>query len=88
MTNQRKVDQICNNVREIFNPPRIKFLKIHSYPASAGMRIGFDYLDSAKVITFSKEYIDQHSTDKLANFLQKDTLAVLKKEGDQHLHLK
>ena len=88
MTNQRKVDQICNNVKQVFDPPRIRFVKISSYPASTGMRISFDYLNNTKTITFSKEYLDENSTNKLANFLQKDTLARLKKEGDQHLRLK
>ena len=85
MPKQRKVDEICNNVQEIFNPPRIRFMKISSYPASRGMRISFDYHDNTKIITFSKEYIDAHSEDNLANFLDKASLSKLRQEGEQHL---
>lgn len=87
MTHQSKVDEICDNVQKVFNPPRIKFLKIDGWPASSGMRIGFDYRNDTKVITFSKKYIDEHSEDHLANFLDDTTLSRLKKNGDQHLQL-
>lgn len=88
MTNQRKVDQICKNVKQVFDPPRIKFMKISSWPASTGMRIGFDYRDGTKVITFSKRYIDENSEEQLANFLDKKTLSRLKMTGNQHLQMK
>ena len=87
MTNQRKVDRICNNVKQVFDPPRIRFMKISSWPASTGMRIGFELRNGTKVITFSKRYIDENSEDRLANFLDKETLARLKENGDQHLQL-
>ena len=87
MSRQSKVDEICDQVREIFNPPRIRFLKIARYPASCGIRIGFDYRNGAKVITFSKKYLDEHSEDQLAGFLDKAGLSKLKENGDQHLEL-
>ena len=87
MTHQSKVDEICSNVQEVFNPPRIKFMKISRYPASTGMRIGFDYRNGTKVITFSKRYLDEHSEDHLANFLDKSKLSKLSENGDQHLQL-
>ena len=87
MTNQGKVDEICNNVQQVFNPPRIRFLKISGWPACTGMRIGFDYRNSTKVITFSKRYIDEHTEDQLTNFLDRPKLSKLRKNGDQHLNL-
>ena len=87
MTNQAKVDEICNSVEKVFNPPRIKFLKISRWPASAGIRIGFDYRNGTKTITFSKRYIDETPEEQLANFLDKQKLSKLKKRGDQHLTL-
>ncbi len=87
MTKQSKVDEICDNVQKVFNPSRIRFLKILRYPASTGMRIGFDYRNSTKIITFSKRYLDEHSENHLANFLNDNTLSRLKKKGDQHLQL-
>jgi len=87
MTNQSKVDEICNNVQQVFNPPRIRFMKISSYPASAGMRIGFDYRNGTKIITFSKRYIDEHSETHLANFLDDASMSRLRETGDQHLRL-
>ena len=87
MTIQSKVDEICNNVQEVFNPPRIRFMKISSWPASSGIRIGFDYRNSTKIITFSKKFLDEHSETHLANFLNNSTLAKLRKTGDQHLQL-
>lgn len=87
MTNQRKVDRICRNVQQIFNPPRIRFLKIPKWPDSCGIRIGFDYRNGTKVITFTKKFLDEHSEDHLANFLNDSTLSRLKKQGDQHLRL-
>lgn len=87
MTKQSKVDEICEQVRKTFNPPRIRFLKIPEYPASRGMRIGFEYRNGVKVITFSKRYLDDHSEDQLADFLDKIELSKLRKNGDQHLKL-
>jgi hypothetical protein len=87
MTNQGKVDEICDNVQKVFNPPRIRFMKISRWPASAGIRIGFDYRNSTKIITFSKRYLDEHSEDHLTNFLDKPKLSKLRKKGDQHLTL-
>ena len=87
MTQQSKVDGICDNVQEVFNPPKIRFLKIERYPASAGMRIGFDYRNGTKVITFSKRYLDENSEDHLASFLDQPKLSELSKNGDQHLQL-
>jgi len=87
MTNQAKVDEICNNVQQVFNPPRIMFLKISNYPASSGIRIGFDYRNSTKIITFSKKFLDEHSESHLANFLNNNSLSRLRKKGDQHLQL-
>jgi hypothetical protein len=87
MTKQSKVDEICDNVQKIFKPSRIRFLKISKYPASTGMRIGFDYRNGNKVITFSKRYLDEHTEDHLANFLDKPKLSKLRKRGDQHLQL-
>lgn len=87
MANQAKVDEICNNVQQVFNPPRIRFMKISSYPASNGMRIGFDYQNNTKIITFSERYLEEHSEAHLANFLNKSSLSRLRKEGDQHLQL-
>ena len=87
MTEQAKVDGICNNVQQVFNPPRIKFMKIASYPASNGMRISFDYRDNTKIITFSKKYLDEHSKTHLANFLNNTSLSKLREKGDQHLEL-
>ena len=87
MTRQSTVDEICDNVRKVFNPPQIRFLKILRYPASTGMRIGFDYLNGTKTITFSKRYLDEHSENQLTNFLNDNTLSRLKKNGDQHLQL-
>ena len=87
MTRQSKVDEICDNVNKVFNPPKIRFLKIRRYPASTGMRIGFDYRNGNKVITFSKRYLDEHSEDHLANFLDSPKLSKLRKSGDQHLQL-
>lgn len=87
MTNQAKVDEICNNVQQVFNPSRIRFLKISSYPASNGMRIGFDYRNGAKIITFSEKYLEEHSEAHLTNFLDKPKLSKLRKNGDQHLQL-
>ena len=87
MTNQGKVDEICNNVQQVFNPPRIMFLKISSYPASSGIRIGFDYRNSTKIITFSKKFLDEHSEAHLGNFLNNSSLSRLRKKGDQHLEL-
>jgi hypothetical protein len=87
MTMQSKVDEICNNVQKVFNPAQIRFLKILRYPASTGMRIGFDYRNGVKVITFSKRYLDEHSVNHLANFLNDNTLSRLRKKGDQHLRL-
>lgn len=87
MTKQSKVDEICDHVRDVFNPPRIRFMKISGYPASCGMRIGFDYRDGSKVITFSKRYLDEHSEDQLADFLDNTKLSKLRKSGDQHLKL-
>ena len=88
MTNQSKVDQICKNVEMVFNPPRIRFMKLSGWPASAGMRISFDHQNNTKTITFSKEYIEKHSKDHLAKFLSCDPLTKLRREGDQHLFLK
>ncbi|MCK4839072.1 MAG: hypothetical protein KAS94_09720 [Desulfobulbaceae bacterium] len=87
MTRQSTVDVICNNVKKAFNQPQIRFLKILRYPASTGMRIGFDYRNGTKIITFSKRYLDEHSGNHLDNFLNDNTLARLKKNGDQHLQL-
>jgi hypothetical protein len=87
MTIQGKVDEICNNVQQVFDPPKIRFLKIARWPASAGIRIGFDYRNSTKIITFSKKYLDEHSEDHLTNFLDKPKLSQLRKNGDQHLQL-
>lgn len=87
MPKQRKVDEICNNVQQVFNPPRIRFMKISGYPASRGMRISFDYHDNTKIITFSKKYLDEHSETKLANFLDQNLLTKLRQDGDQHLQL-
>jgi len=87
MTIQGKVDEICNNVQEVFNPPRIRFMKISRWPASAGIRIGFDYRNGTKIITFSKRYLDEHSESHLTNFLDKPKLSRLRKNGDQHLQL-
>ena len=87
MTRQDKVDGICENVQKVFNPPKIRFLKIRGYPASTGMRIGFDYGNDNKIITFSKRYLDEHSEDHLANFLDKYKLSILRRKGDQHLQL-
>ena len=87
MTRQSKVDEICENVQKVFNPPQIRFMKILRYPASTGMRIGFDYRNGTKVISFSKRYLDEHSENHLANFLNGNTLSRLKKKGDQHLQL-
>lgn len=87
MTIQSKVDEICNNVQQVFNPSRIRFMKISSWPASSGIRIGFDYRDSTKIITFSKKFLDEHSEDHLTNFLDKPKLSRLRRAGDQHLQL-
>jgi uncharacterized protein (DUF1684 family) len=87
MTIQSKVDEICNNVQQVFNPPRIRFMKIASYPASTGIRISFDYRDNNKIITFSKRYLDEHTENHLANFLNNASLSALKQNGDQHLQL-
>jgi hypothetical protein len=87
MTIQGKIDEICNNVQEAFNPPQIRFLKISRYPASCGIRIGFDYRNGTKVITFSKKYLDEHSEAHLAKFLNKTSLSRLRMKGDQHLQL-
>ena len=87
MSNQGKIDEICNNVQQVFNPPRIRFMKIASYPASNGLRISFDYRNNTKTITFSKKYLDEHSKDRLATFLTDDSLSTLKIKGDQHLRL-
>jgi hypothetical protein len=87
MTIQSKIDEICNNVQEAFDPPQIRFLKISHYPASCGIRIGFDYRNGSKVITFSKKYLDEHSEAHLAKFLNETSLSRLSKKGDQHLLL-
>ena len=87
MSKQGKVDEICNTVQKVFNPERIRFMKIASYPASTGMRISFDYHNDTKIITFSKEYIDQHSETYFANFIDKSLLSELSQEGEQHLRL-
>ncbi|MDF1577481.1 MAG: hypothetical protein RQ753_01975 [Desulfurivibrionaceae bacterium] len=87
MTRQSKVDEICDHVRAVFNPPRIRFLKIAKYPASCGLRISFDYRNGVKTITFSKKYLDEHSEEQLAGFLDKAKLAKLMENGDQHLEL-
>ncbi|MBU0676249.1 MAG: hypothetical protein KJ950_16540 [Proteobacteria bacterium] len=87
MTQQSKVDKICNNVQQAFNPPRIRFMKIVGYPANTGMRISFDYRDNTKTITFSEGFISKHSESDLANFLNHDVLSRLKEKGDQHLQL-
>jgi hypothetical protein len=87
MTKQSKVDQICKNVQLAFNPPRIRFMKIATYPANTGMRISFDYRNNTKTITFSAAYLSERSDTDLANFLTKDALTRLKAKGDQHLQL-
>jgi len=87
MTKQSKVDKICGNVQRVFDPPRIRFLQITTYPANTGIRIGFDYRNNSKVITFSKRYLDNHSDADLADFLDRSKLSRLKQEGDQHLEL-
>lgn len=87
MSRQSKVDEICNHVRKVFNPPRIRFLKIPRYPAAHGIRIGFDYRNGTKIITFSKRYLDEHSKDQLAGFLDKPRQTQLRQSGDQHLEL-
>lgn len=87
MTVQAKVDEICNNVQQVFDPPQIKFIKIAHYPAALGLRISFDYQHNTKTITFSKKYLDEHSKSHLANFLNENSTAKLKKKGDQHLRL-
>ena len=87
MTKQSKVDKICKNVQLVFNPPRIRFMKIATYPANNGMRISFDYRNNTKTITFSEGYIKKHSETDLANFLNNDALSRLKANGDQHLQL-
>jgi uncharacterized protein (DUF1684 family) len=87
MSNQGKIDEICNNVQQAFNPPRIRFMKIASYPASNGLRISFDYRNNTKTITFSKRYLDEHSKAHLADFLNAASLSTLKINGDQHLRL-
>lgn len=87
MTIQGKVDEICNNVQQVFDPPQIRFMKISSYPASNGMRISFEYRNSTKTITFSKRYLDEHSKNHLANFLNNASLSRLRNKGDQHLKL-
>ena len=87
MTIQGKVDEICNNVQQVFNPPQIRFLKIAHYPAALGVRIGFDYQNNTKIITFSRKYLDEHSKAHLANFLNNTSLSKLKEKGDQHLCL-
>jgi len=87
MTKQSKVDNICKNVQRVFKPQRIRFLKISTYPANAGMRISFDYRDHTKTITFSEGYIKEHSDSDLADFLERDDLSKLKAKGDQHLQL-
>lgn len=87
MTKQSKVDRICKNVQRVFNPTRIRFMKIEGYPANNGMRISFDYRNNTKTITFSEDYIKEHSDSDLADFLNNDSLSRLKKNGDQHLQL-
>ncbi len=87
MTKQSKVDEICKNVQRVFNPSRIRFMKIETYPANNGLRISFDYRNTTKTITFSEGYIKKRSESDLAEFLNHDSLDRLKENGDQHLQL-
>ena len=87
MTRQTKIDGICDHVQAVFNPPRIRFLKIPRYPEAYGMKIGFDYRNGTKTITFSQRYINEHPEEFFSSFLDKTTLTMLKRNGDQHLRL-
>ena len=81
-----EADGICDHVQAVFNPPRIRFLKIPRYPEAYGMKIGFDYRNGTKTLTFSQRYINEHPEEFFSNFLDKTTLTKLKRKGDQHLN--
>ncbi|MBU0479700.1 MAG: hypothetical protein KKG47_01230 [Proteobacteria bacterium] len=87
MTRQSKINDICNHVQDVFNPPQIRFLKIARYPEAYGMRIGFEYRNGTKTITFSQHYINAHPAEHFRSFLDPDKLSKLRKTGDQHLEL-